>query len=223
MTMRGLCLLVAGTLLMLVPSPCHAGVGPELDGLASFGISLGVMNWLADEDAREHEGYSAQIRPIGKAVFRYRPNSTWTISVETGYGWNSYAESDNLITWVVPTTVGLERRLGDTWGSTTALAFGAGFYVWGQRRDGNCLQDPVTHKDLNATDPGAYLGLATESHLTPHVTFLGQIDLHFIYSTHKDDFTGRLGGNDLFLDLRLGVNYYFSPYEGLVWGDSEEQ
>jgi hypothetical protein len=52
---------------------------------------------------------------------------------------------------------------------------------------------------------------------------LGQIDLHFIYSTHKDDFTGRLGGNDLFLDLRLGVNYYFSPYEGLVWGDSEEQ
>ncbi|MBD3235608.1 MAG: hypothetical protein GF330_02760 [Candidatus Eisenbacteria bacterium] len=221
--MRSLRLLLAVVLLAVTPLAAQAGVGSELSEKGSFGFSLGAMRWFADEDAAEWQGHPVQIRLIGKAVFRYRANLDWVVSVETGFGWNSYAESDDLVTWVIPTTVGLERRVGELWGATTYLAGGAGFYVWGRRRDGDYLRDPVTFKALHATDPGLYVGLTAESPLTQYVTVTAQTSLHFIYSAHADDFEGELGGSDLFADLRLGVNYYFSPYEGLIWGESDEQ
>lgn len=221
--MRRLCLLLAGILLAVTPLVAQAGIGSELNEKGSFGFSLGAMRWLADEDAAEWQGHPAQIRPIGKAVFRYRVNASWVVSIETGFGWNSYAESDDLVTWVIPTTVGAERRLGELWGATTYLAVGGGFYVWGRRRGGEFLLDSVTHKSLHATDPGIYAGFTAESPLTKYVTVMAQTALHFIYSAHAGDFEGELGGSDLFVDLRIGVNYYFSPYEGLIWGESDEQ
>jgi hypothetical protein len=221
--MRRLPLLLAGLLLLTMPLAARAGIGSELTEKGSFGLSVGMMRWLEDEDAAEWEGHPAQIRPIAKAVFRYRANDTWVLSVETGFGWNSYAESDDLVTWVIPTTIGFERRIGDLWGAATSVAAGGGFYVWARRRDGNYLRDPITFNALHATDPGVYLGFTAEDGLTEYVTVMAQTQLHFIYSAHASDFEGELGGSDLFLDLRIGVNYYFSPYEGLIWGESDEQ
>mgnify|MGYP007065749558 CR=1 FL=1 len=114
--MKGLTPLIGALLIAMVPGLCQAGVGPEYNGLASFGISLGAMNWLADSDAREYEGDefgpggTAQPRPIGRAAFRYRFNTTWTLAVQAGFGWNSYPESDDLVLWVIPLTAGVERR-----------------------------------------------------------------------------------------------------------------
>lgn len=219
--MRFFCVLLTSAVIALMPATSQAGIGPELDRTASFGVSMGAMRWLADKGAREWQEHPAQVRPIGKAVFRYRMNSTWLMSVETGFGWNSYAESDDLVTWVIPTTIGLERRFGELWGATTYFDFGAGFYVWAQRRGGHFIKDPVTNKDLHGIDPGVYAGVSGETHLTGHVTLTVHSTLHFMYETNSDDFPSGFGGNDLFIDLRAGLNYYFSPYEGLIWGGSE--
>jgi hypothetical protein len=85
------------------------------------------------------------------------------------------------------------------------------------------VKDPVSFKDLHATEPGVYAGVAAEKYLAGHVTVAVHTCAHYIHSIHGDDFPGRMGGDDVFLDLRIGLNYYFSPYEGLIWGGSEEE
>ncbi len=218
--MRGSILLTTGILLLGLPGICHAGIGPELNGLASFGASAGIMRWFADKDAAKYNGHAAQMRPIGKAVFKYRVNPTWGVSVETGFGWNSYGGSGDLVTWVIPNTIGLERHIGEAWGASTSLNFGAGAYVWGRILDGDFMRDPESWKVLHAVEPGVYVGTGGEFHASDHVTCSIQTTLHFMLSLHKNDFPAELGGNDLFGDVRFGVNYYFSPYEGLIWKHS---
>lgn len=228
--MKGLRALAVIALAVLVPGVSQATIGSELNGFGSFGISLGLMRWFSDADARRLrtpaeeadggwsyvEGSAAQVRPIGKAVFRYRVNRTYLVSVETGFGWNSYANSGNVVTWVIPTTVGIERRIGELKGTTASLCFGGGAYVWGRRKDSDFLLDPQTSRKLHAVDPGLYVGAASEFHLSGHVTCALHSTLHYILNLHDDDFPVTLGGDDLFADVRIGVNYYFSPYEGMV-------
>lgn len=219
--MKRLCLLVGCVLALGLPTSSQAGVSSELNGLGSFGISVGAMRWLADSDAAEWEGNAAQIRPIGKMVFRYRFSDQWAATVETGFGWNSYADSDNLVHWVIPTTVGAERRLGQYWGMTASLNVGGGIYVWGRRRGGNFLRDDVTQQKYHAADPGAFVGLVGEYHVDEHVTLTHQLTTTYIYSAHSDDFKAALGDDDLFVDVRIGVNYYFSTREGLILSEPE--
>jgi len=218
MGMTGLRLMLAVGLIALLPATPQAGIGSELDGLGSFGLSVGVMNWLADDDMREWEGESAQPRPIGKALFRYRMNSTWLVSLETGFGWNSYPNSDNVVNQVVPLTIGLERRVRELWGATTSLAFGGGFYSWGRKRERDFLRDPQTSERLHSFDPGAYFGACSEFHVTDFVTCTLHATGNYILNVHSDDFPTVLGGNHLYADVRIGIHYYFSPYEGLIWG-----
>lgn len=227
--MKGSCLFMGVILTMMLPTWCQAGVSPRLDGMGSFGVSLGVMQWLADSDAREFDGDeygdggTAQIRPIGKMVFRYRFSGIWVLSVETGYGWNSYPDSDDLVLSVIPATVGLERRIGEISAATASLCFGAGVYVWAQRRGGEFLIDAETYKDYHAADPGAYAGLAGEFHVSDHVTVMTQLTGNFIYSAHSNDFKDRLGGDHVFVDLRIGVNCYFCTSRGLSPEGAEEK
>lgn len=214
--MKKLSLLVGCVLALMLPGSSQAGISPDLNGLGSFGISVGAMRWLADGDATKWEGNAAQVRPIGKAVFRYRWNSTWAAAVEAGFGWNSYAESDDLVTWVIPLTLGFERHIGEYWGASTSINFGSGIFVWGRRRGGNFLHDEITQKKYHATDPGAFVGLVGEYHLAEHVTITNQLTATYVYSLHGDDFKASLGDDDLFVDLRIGLNYYFSTREGLI-------
>ncbi len=220
--MRGLRVLVVAACLLLLPAMSQAGIGTELNGLGSFGASLGMMRWLADSDATKYNGQAAQIRPIGKAIFRYRFNTDWLLSIETGYGWNSYAGSGNVVTSVIPTTFGLEKRVGELWGATTSAAAGAGFYVWARRQNHLFLKDPETAHDLHAIDPGVYIGGTGEFHMSPHVTCAFQTSLHYILKLSSDNFPTVLGGNDVFMDVRFGFNYYFSPSEGLIWKPKPE-
>lgn len=226
--MNGLRPLIGVLLIAALPSICHASIGPEYEHLASFGISLGAMRWLADGDAADYPGDdhgpggAAQIRPAGRAAFRYRFNRTWTMSVESGFGWNGYPEADNLVLWAIPLTLGAERRVGEMMGATTSLCFGGGIYVWGVRRSGEFLIDAKTQKDYHAGDPGLYLGLMGEFPISPVLTTIVQTTGNFIYSSHADDFEDRFGGSDFYMDLRIGLNYYFSPHEGLVHRGPEE-
>jgi hypothetical protein len=220
--MRGLRVLAAAACLLLLPAMCQAGIGTELNGLGSFGVSLGVMRWFADSDAAKYNGQAAQVRPIGKAIFRYRVNTDWLVSIETGYGWNSYPGSGDVVTSVIPTTFGIEKRVGELGGATASVAAGAGFYVWARRQGGTFLKDPETAHDLHAIDPGVYIGGTGEFHMSRHVTCAIQTSLHYILNVNGDNFPTVLGGDDVFMDVRAGFNYYFSPSEGLIWKPKSE-
>ena len=218
--MKGIRLL--GLALLLIPAVCHAGIGTELNGLASFGAGGGLMRWVADSDAAKYNGNAAQIRPIGKAVFRYRFNTTWLGTVEAGYGWNGYPNTGDATLVVIPLTLGVERRVGNLSSITTSLAGGAGMYIWGFRQGGQFLRDPVTSERLQATSPGAYLGGTGEFHVSTHVTSTIHLNVHYILSTGaiEDRYPTAFGGDDVFIELRMGLNYYFSPYQGLIWEPS---
>jgi len=220
--MRGLCLL--GVMLLLIPAVCQAGIGSELNGLASFGASGGFMRWFADSDARSYNGHAAQVRLMGKAVFRYRFSTDWLGAIEAGYGWNGYQDSGDMTLVVIPLTAGVERRVGEVWHLTASAAAGGGIYIWGLRRDGQFLRDPETSERLQATSPGVYLGGTGEFHVSTHVTSTVQVVAHYMLATggQKDDFPTALGGDDVFTEVRIGLNYYFSPYEGLIWGTDED-
>jgi len=219
--MRGLRVLAGAACLLLLPAVSQAGIGTELNGLGSFGVSLGLMRWFADSGAAKYNGQAAQPRPIGKAVFRYRFNTDWLLSIETGYGWNSYPGSGDVVTSVIPTTFGLEKRVGELWGATTSAVAGAGFYVWARRQGGTFLKDPETAHDLHAIDPGVYIGGTGEFHMSSHVTCAIQTSLHYIVNL-GDKFPTVLGGDDVFMDVRAGFNYYFSTSEGLIWKPKSE-
>ncbi len=220
-------LLLAGILLGLVPGVSHAELSSDLNNMGSFGISLGGMQFFADSDAREYAGDeygpggSAQLRPIGKAMFRYRWSQTWALAVETGFGWNSYPDSDDLVLRVIPLTIGLERRIRDISGAAVSACFGGGVYVWGLSREGEYLIDAETQQDYHTADPGLYLGLAGEFHVAPFLTMMGQLTANYIYSAHSNDFRASLGGDDIYADFRIGLHYYFSPLEGLLTKEPE--
>jgi hypothetical protein len=229
--MNGFKLVLCGVIaLALFPGISVAGVGPELNDMGSFGFSLGAMRWFADSDAREYTapeihdtdgGGTAQIRPMLKANFRYRRNENWLLAVEVGFGWNSYPDTEDLTLRVTPFTVGLEKKMTEIYGTTAYWAFGAGLYHWTLRRGRDVMVDPVTFKDLTATDPGVYTGLTNEWHLTSSVTLMTQATFHFMLSTHGDDFKGMLGDSDMFADVKMGLNCYFSPHTGFGKGDEE--
>ncbi len=228
--MKGFYLVLCGMLaLAIFPGISQAGIGAEFNGKASFGGSLGVMQWFADSDARDYTapaddpvggGGGAQIRPMLTGSFRYRNSEKWVLCVNTGFGWNSYPDTDDLTLRVVPITVGLEKRIGDLWGTTTYLGFGGGFYHWVLRRGRDVQKDPETFKELSATEPGVYGSLTGEFHLSENVSITTQTAIHFMYSVHGDDFKGMLGGNDIYAEMRLGLNCYFSPSIG--FGKEEE-
>jgi len=60
--------------------------------------------------------------------------------------------------------------------------------------------------------------------VSTHVTSTVQVVAHYMLATggQKDDFPTALGGDDVFTEVRIGLNYYFSPYEGLIWGTDED-
>ena len=125
--------------------------------------------------------------------------------------------------WVIPLTVGAERRVGELLGASTSVCFGGGIYVWGLRRHSVFIKDKgQKQKDYHAGDPGAYLGLQGEFPLSRSVTVMLQTTGNFIYSAHADDFEDRFGGSDFFIDSRIGLHYYFSTREGLIRGEPEE-
>lgn len=227
--MKGLRPLIGVFLVALLSGPSQAGIGPEYEHLASFGVGLGAMKWLADGDAADYPGDAigpggaSQPRPVGRATFRYRFNNKWTLAVESGFGWNSYPESDNLVLWAIPLTLGAERRIGDVLGATTSACFGGGVYVWGLRRNGQFIIDAKTQQDYHATDPGFYAGLHGEVPMSRVLTVFLQATGNFIYSAHSDDFKDRFGGSDFYTDLRIGLNYYFSTSEGLIRGEPDEE
>jgi len=229
--MKGFYWVLCGLLVLaLFPAVSQAGIGSEFNGMGSFGGSLGVMRWFADSDAREYTappgdpiggGGTAQIRPMLRASFRYRNTEKWVFCVDAGFGWNSYPDTDDLTLRVIPFTAGLERRIGEFSGATTYLGFGGGFYHWVLRRGRHVQLDPETYKELSSTEPGVYGSLTGEFHLSKNVSITTQTAVHFIYSVHSDDFKGTLGGNDIFAEMRLGLNCYFSPTTG--FGSDEEE
>lgn len=188
----------------------------SLKDFGSFGVGAGIMSWVGDEDAST----DALIRPALDAVFRYRFSEKWVGVGEMGFGWNAYKDRGDTVMSAYSFTLGAFRHVGRPLGLDLRLGGGGGLYSWRYKDTAtiaDVVEDPVTDQPYKGTDPGLFAGLEAEHRLTTHVTLMGQGLMHYIFSSNEEDFPTRFGGNDAMLQVRFGVNYHFSPYEGILW------
>jgi hypothetical protein len=188
----------------------------SLKEFGSFGASLGLMSFIADEDASK----DALVRPTLSTVFRYKFSEKWVGVGEFGFGWNAYKDRADTVMSVYSMAIGAFRHVGRPLGLDLRVGGGGGFYRW-QYKDtatiAEPVRDPQTELEYKGFDPGLFAGLEAEHRLSTHVTLLGQTQLNYLFSKNEEDFPTQFGSNDAFFQIRLGVNYHFSPYEGILW------
>lgn len=198
--------------------------GADIVGRGSIGASGGAMlfttgtNYASDGLGRA--------RPIGHAVIKYNFTSRLAGVLESGYGWNSYGETENntdTIAVVVPTTLGVEYRLraGNTkiWPHT---ALGIGLYSLGIKDSYRTWAEAGDNAErLTWTKPGWYGKLGAEYLFDNGVSINADVLLHRILAKDDKFETTQPGGDpDLsntwgteqtsFAEFRIGVNYYFT-------------
>jgi hypothetical protein len=171
------------------------------------------MRFLSDQDASD----GAIIRPSMQAVFRYRFSEDWVGVGEFGFGYNAFKDKGDTVLTVMSGTIGLYRHISGALNFDWKLGAGAGFYGWNYKFNGKSIRDPETQLFLRGSGPGLFTGLEVERRIAKHVTLLMTNQYHFLFTANESDFPTLLGGNDSFFTMRFGVNYHFSPYEGILW------
>jgi|GEM_PF-4431235 len=196
------------------PPPSHAkAVFQSLKTFGSFGMNTGGMLFVLDKDARS----KAKIRPSIQSVFRYRFSDDLIGVAEFGFGWNAYKDRGDTVLAVTSGTMGLYKHFSDAIGLDWKYGGGAGLYRWNYKFSGHSMRDPQSYLFYRGFVPGLFAGVEAERRLTAHVTLLATEQNHFLFSANKSDHPTMFSGNDAFVTIRLGVNYHFSPNEGILW------
>jgi hypothetical protein len=185
--------------------------------MASFGASLGYMKWIFDVDVADE----ARAKPIVQGVFRYRFSRNWILVGESGFGWNDYPEPEDAVAVVLPTTVGVLRRVGDPLGVALYGGVGAGIYYWDHKVKGKSFRDPWTENFQKGFEPGLFVTLEGERQVARQLTLTLTAQNHYMKSIHKDELPAAFGEDDDFLSVRLGLNFHWSPARGIIWGTPE--
>lgn len=185
----------------------------SLRQFGSFGVQVGGMRFLADSDASD----GALVRPSLQGVFRYRFNENWVGVGEFGFGWGAFKDRGDTVLAVTSGTIGAYRHLSSVLDFDTKIGAGLGVYRWNYKIKGKSVRDPESQLHLKDTNLGLFTGVEFERRISKHTTFLFTNQFHFLFSSNKDEFPALLGGSDAFYSFRFGVNYHFSPYEGILW------
>jgi hypothetical protein len=184
----------------------------SLSEFGSYGGAAGVMKVLGGD-----LGPDSQARPVLQSVFRYRFNEAWVGTTEFGFGWNSFRDQGDSVLTFHFGTLGAARRISERFGFEVRAAAGAGFYRWNYKFKGKSLRDPETQRFYRGIAPGGYLGLEGERRITRHVTLLTVLQGHYVTTSDQELFHSLFDRNHAIMSWRLGANYHFSPYEGILW------
>lgn len=187
----------------------------SLTGFTGYGFTVGGFKLLGGELAGK-----SQVRPLLQGAFRYRFNESWQGVGEFGFGWSSFEAKGDTVMTTTFGTLGLLRSVTELLGADVRAGGGLGFYRWNYKFNGKSIRDDVTQRFYRGFVPGFYLGAEAERRLTQHVTATGSLQNHYIF-TSSDKFQSLFDGNYDALTFRFGLNYHFSPYEGIIWERKE--
>ncbi len=193
----------------------------SLRDFTSYGASMGFMKVEGGD-----LGKNGHMRPLLQGVFRYRASDKWIAVGEAGYGWNSETgPGDQVVTFTFG-TAGVARRFAQIYGLDLRASLGAGFYRWDFKNKGKSLLDSYvdakgdtlgTQIPYRGISPGGYIGMEAERRIAQHVTVVALLQQHYIFTKDSTHYTQQFNMNHGFLGFRIGVNYHFSPEEGVLW------
>ncbi len=188
-----------------VAGPSYA---QELEGKGSVGGSGGIMLLTGDDDLSR----SAQPRLLGHMDMRYVFHPNFAVHGTFGRGWNSYSGRGDTLTIIEPVTVGLEyRHVFQQWPRYLPHAgVGIGVYSVYVREQLKVTQDPATLEERHTVDWGVNVSAGLEYFMTRSITVNYDFVWHKIYSENLEDFPSGFGGDDSYVQLVVGVSYYFS-------------
>lgn len=196
---------------------------PSLARFSAYGFTTGFSKIFGGE-----LGKKTQTKPILQTVFRYRVNDIWTGTGEFAFAWNGFEDRGDTVVTVTFGTLGAARKIANYRGADVRATGGLGFYRWNYKYRGQSLRDsdrlgsggvilPGTQRFYRGISPGGYLGLESEYRLTRHVTLLGLLQQHYVFTADEEKFNYLFDENHALLSLRIGVTYHFSPDEGILW------
>jgi len=195
-----------------------------LRDFGSFGPAFGLTKlWGGDL------GSESKVRPVWQGVFRYRFNDDWVGVGEFGFTWSSFEAREDTVLTVAFGTLGVARKFLRAWQSDLRWLAGGGMYRWKYRWHGDIMRDRFrdpaypdsvvyagSMRYYQGFVPGLYVGVEGERRLTRHVTLTANVQQHYMF-IGDDKFEQFFDSNYGSLGFRMGLNYHFSPEEGILW------
>jgi hypothetical protein len=194
-----------------------ASLLPSLRDFSSYGASFGIMKFMGGD-----LGADSRMRPVMQGVFRYHFNENWVGVGEFGFGWNSFKDRGDTVVTFTYGTLGAARHLVTALKSDIRATAGAGMYRWNYKYHGRSLYDQQTWRAYRGFVPGGFVGAEGEHRLTRHVTLTAAAQEHYVF-TQASRYASSFDSNHSLFTLRAGVNYHFSPQEGILWERHENR
>lgn len=217
---------VGGLLALLVTALPLSASASDLVGFGGIGFRGGLCKFGSEANTplglnNEPLPNGTKPRLSGDLVFSYVFTDHIWGDVTVGYAWSRLDTNDNRF-WLesaVPITGGLRYLLHDGKRMRPYLGGGGGLYVWSvQAKDLGAAKDPSTFERLRRADPGIYGVLGVERTMSRHIDLTGDVAYHRIFAQNTTDFPSGYNGNKAFMQIRLGVSFYFTLTERIDTG-----
>lgn len=168
---------------------------------------------------------SVKPRLSGDLVFGYVWSDHLTLDLWTSWGWSRFesnapgaADSFYVVT-SVPVLLGVRylARDGHPW--RPYVGVGGGVYWWSMlNKDLSAAKDPATYQRLRKGVPGLYGNLGVERRFSKYIGGTGDVVYHHLFSKDLEDFPSGFNENKTYVQVRVGISFYFSVSERIESG-----
>lgn len=217
---------VGGLLALLVTALPLSASASELVGFGGIGFRGGIAKFASESNTplganNQPLPNGTKPRLSGDLVFSYVFTDHIWGDLTVGYGWNRLNTDDNRF-WLesaVPITGGVRYLIHDGARMRPYLGAGGGMYVWSiQSKDLGAAKDPITFERFRRADPGVYGVVGVERTMSKHINLTGDAVYHHILAENTTDFPSGYNGNKGYIQVRLGVSFYFTLTERIDTG-----
>jgi outer membrane protein W len=213
-------LLLAG---FAAPAPASDLTGMAAVGLRAGGALFdGGLNYVRNDPADPARTFNNSISPrlTGDLVFSYVWSDHITFDLTTGWSWSRIksdapgANDSFYVATSVPIVLGARFLARDNQPWRPYLGVGGGVYWWSvlTQQLGPAV-DPSTFARFRRAVPGVYGTAGVEKRFSKHMTGSGDLVYHYMFSKDEQRWPSGFNGNKSYMELRLGLNFFFSVSE----------
>jgi len=208
---------VGGLLFILLAGSATPSRATDLVGAGGIGVRGGSLLFTQDQETHK----AAKPRLSGDLVFSYVSSDHVTFDVTTGYGWNRLSTNNPNYFVVTATPITLSGRYflrdGKVW--RPYVGAGGGLYVWSiLSHDLGSATDPATFERLRRARPGFHGMVGMERRMSKHIGMTADGSYHYIMAKDEKRFPSGYNGDKAYVQVRLGVTFFFSLSEKIDTG-----